>query len=102
MISKDIAYSIGTFIEKYPTTQVEILGFGYSVKQIAQVVIDKDSIKEYGETVTFEGKATVIYSDGKTPIRTVSESALLQGSAAIQEINNLPDVKSVTINIKLR
>lgn len=97
MENKDIAYSIGAFIEKYQLSpKVEIPDFGFHLDGLAKVEISSDSLGIYGEKTTFKGTASVNYGDGKTPIRTSAKHELT-GNATVQEINNQPYVTYVVI-----
>jgi len=97
MENKDIAYSIGVFIEKYQfSPEVEIPDFGFCLNGLAKIEISSDSLEIYGEKTTFKGTALVSYGDGKTPIRTNAKHELA-GNATIQEINHQPYVTFVEI-----
>lgn len=96
MNSKDTAYSIGAFIEKYySSNKVEIVNFGFTIKNVMDVSILDNSITEYGKTITFKGVAKILYGDGKTSINTEKQCSIT-GNAIIRN-KELKEIESITI-----
>lgn len=96
MNSKDTAYSIGVFIEKYySSNKVEIVNFGFTIKNVMDVSILDNSITEYGKTITFKGVAKILYGDDKTSINTEKQCSIT-GNAIIKN-KELKEIESITI-----
>lgn len=100
MKKEEIAYQIGAHLEKYfATNNVELPKIVFEVKQIREVFIDKDSISEFDNVTTFKGNATIVISDTATNVSTTLKKRNIVGNAVIEEVKNLPEVKSLTITL---
>ena len=105
MKKEDIAYQIGAHLEKYfATNSVQLPQTIFEIKQIAEALIDKDSISEFGTKTKFKGNATIVISDTVTNVLTTLKKRSIEGLAVIQDVKNLPEVKSLiitSINLQL-
>lgn len=103
MSKEEIAKQIGAHLEKYfASNSVRLPKNVFEIKQFAEVVIDEDSISEYGDLTKFKGNATIIISDATTNVSTTCKKREIEGTAIITEVQNLlkqnlPEVKSLTI-----
>lgn len=98
MERKEIAYQIGAHLEKYyATNSVKFPQTIFKIKQIAEVSIKEDTISKLSYGTTFKGSATITISDTTTNILTTLKKRNIEGVALIEEIQNLPKVKYLTI-----
>ena len=91
MEKKDIAYQIGTFIEKASikkaigTSKVELPESEFAITGIYKVKVDEDSLTEFQNCWTFKAKAEINIIDNNIQIITQSD---IVGNAVIEQADN--------------
>ena len=105
MNKKDVAYAIGTFIEKYhnDASRVKMPTWHFKIKQVFNVNLPETSLKEDSTNLwTFNVTAEIIKTDSPETV-PMREKVNMVGSANVTSYTNrgtteeLPEVKLVII-----
>ena len=105
MNKKDVAYAIGTFIEKYhnDASRVKMPTWHFKIKQVFNVNLPEASLKEDRKNLwNFNATAEIIKTDSPETV-LVREKVNMEGRANVMSYTNrgtteeLPEVKLVII-----
>ena len=108
--NKEIAYAIGTFIEKYSSnrncvTWSQSNDCPFDVEYASKIKVEEDTLKTSStdpELWEFDASATIRFKEKEGSSIPVDAQREIKGRAIIKEINNsinqvLPDVEQVLI-----